>query len=394
MKPKITVAGHVCLDITPRIPARNASRIGDVLSPGKLLTLDGVTFTAGGVAGNTGLALLALGADTDIQAICGKDIFGDALESIFASRGAANSLSKRSGMATSFTIVLSVAGFDRIFLHESGANDSFSFHDVNYERLYPGDIFHFGYPTIMKKMRRGGGEGLVRMFSQVKKRGALTSMDLTLPDPESEAGRCDWEQILENVLPHVDIFTPSYEEILFMLDREEYGRFRKKPFSCDPLENLDTGSVSRLGARIIELGAKVALIKCGINGIYLNTAENANKECKYISAPQWSDRELFCPSFKVDRVVSATGAGDSAVAGFLMSLMRGNTPESALKIASAVGALSVKAADSYSLLGSFEDVQVFSETAGLEKFSLQGKDWRKDISTGIWTRFQDRVRGG
>ncbi|MFP4014002.1 MAG: carbohydrate kinase family protein, partial [Chitinispirillaceae bacterium] len=363
--------------------------IGDVLSPGKLLTLEGVTFTAGGVAGNTGLALLALGADTDIQAICGCDIFGDALENIFVSHGAKNCLSKRSGMATSFTIVLSVAGFDRIFLHESGANDFFTADDVNCDRLSPGDIFHFGYPTIMKEMRRGGGEELLRMFRKVKKSGALTSMDLTLPDPQSEAGRCDWEQILKNVLPYVDIFTPSYEEILFMLDREEYGNFRQKPFRCDPLENLDIGSVSRLGVRILGLGAKAALIKCGIRGMYLKTADNAGKDYPYISALRWSDRELFCPSFKVDRVVSATGAGDSAVAGFLMSVIRGKTPENALRIAAAVGARSVKSTDSFSEVGSFEDVQAFSETADLNTFSVQGAGWAKDASTGVWTRFLD-----
>ena len=31
----------------------------------------------------------------------------------------------------------------------------------------------------------------------------------------------------------------------------------------------------------------------------------------------WADREIFAPAYQVDRVVSATGAGDSAVAGLL-----------------------------------------------------------------------------
>ncbi|MFP4162504.1 MAG: carbohydrate kinase family protein [Chitinispirillaceae bacterium] len=387
MKPKITVAGHVCLDITPRIPSHGARKIDNVLSPGKLLTLDGVTFTAGGVAGNTGLALLALGAETDIRAICGKDLFGDALSGIFASHGAANCLSKHSGLTTSFTIVLSAAGFDRIFLHESGANDFFTADDINYDRLSPGDIFHFGYPTIMKEMRRGGGEELVRMFSKAKKRGTLTSMDLTLPDSESEAGGCDWKQILENVLPYVDFFTPSYEEILFMLDRDGYGRFRQMPFRSDPLENLDTDSLCALGGGILQLGARTALIKCGIRGMYLKTAEDVGS-INYKSVYQWSNRELFCPSFKVDRVVSATGAGDSAIAGFLMSVMKGEPPEFALRTAAAVGARSVKAADSFSAVGCFEDVQKFSQTADLKKCPPLGNHWEKVAESGIWRRTQ------
>ena len=45
-------------------------------------------------------------------------------------------------------------------------------------------------------------------------------------DGESEAGKADWKEILSRVLPYVDFFVPSIEELCFMLDRERYEEWR------------------------------------------------------------------------------------------------------------------------------------------------------------------------
>lgn len=50
------------------------------------------------------------------------------------------------------------------------------------------------------------------------------SLDMSLPDPDSESGGVDWGSWLARVLPHVDLFAPNLEEILFMLDRPHYRR--------------------------------------------------------------------------------------------------------------------------------------------------------------------------
>ena len=47
-------------------------------------------------------------------------------------------------------------------------------------------------------------------------------MDMAAVDADSEAGRADWEAILKRVLPYVDFFVPSVEELCFMLDRPRY----------------------------------------------------------------------------------------------------------------------------------------------------------------------------
>ncbi len=356
-KRTIIVAGHICLDITPHLVQNGL--IEEVFSPGKLLSLQGASLTAGGVAGNTGLALKALGADVCIQALAGTDAFGKALEDILLNQGLIG-LRFVSEQQTSFTIVIQVEGYDRIFLHNSGVNDSFTSDQVLYDHIKPGDIFHFGYPTIMKEMRKNGGEEMLRMFGEVKKRGGITSLDLTLPDADSESGRCDWISILRRVIPLVDVFTPSYEEILFMLDRNTYNNFRKKPFIHDPLENLELETVHQLSNTLIEWGAAMVLLKCGFKGIFLQTASSIRMKqlnLKHLHSSDWAVLKLFCPGFKPSRIVSTTGAGDSAIAGFLLSIHREKEPQDALRIAAATGARSLGARDSFSSIGTFSDVE-------------------------------------
>lgn len=65
---------------------------------------------------------------------------------------------------------------------------------------------------------------LFRPGRLIETRHLDVSLDMALPDSESPAGKADWQGILENILPHVDIFVPSIEEILFMLDRPQYAR--------------------------------------------------------------------------------------------------------------------------------------------------------------------------
>ena len=74
----------------------------------------------------------------------------------------------------------------------------------------------------MRSMFIDNGLSLTEIFRRARRTGITTSLDMAFPDPSSEAGQADWRSILESVLPHVDIFIPSVEEILFMLRRQTY----------------------------------------------------------------------------------------------------------------------------------------------------------------------------
>ena len=69
----------------------------------------------------------------------------------------------------------------------------------------------------MRHFYENAGWGLVSVFRRARRAGLATSLDLCAVDPDSDAGREDWEMILTNVLPLVDFFVPSIDELRYML---------------------------------------------------------------------------------------------------------------------------------------------------------------------------------
>ena len=83
MGKKVIVAGHACLDITPLFPHnQQAAKLGNILSPGKLIQMEGVDIHAGGAVSNTGMAMKMLGADVCLMAKTGSDEFGKIISDI------------------------------------------------------------------------------------------------------------------------------------------------------------------------------------------------------------------------------------------------------------------------------------------------------------------------
>lgn len=358
---KVIVAGHICLDITPEIKGQPAGNIQDFLSPGKLINVGAADIHTGGVVANTGLAMKFLGADVSLLGKVGNDSFGDMVESILKSHDAAEGLIRRDGESTSYSVVLAVPGVDRIFLHDPGANDTFTADDIPSDLLRETALFHFGYPPIMKKMYENDGDELLRVMKKAIDSGAATSLDLAAVDPGSEAAGADWELILSKVLPFTDIFVPSVEELCFMLDRDMYYRIRDKAGNRDFTEVLSLeNDIIPLAEKCISMGTGILLIKCGVPGMYYCTAgeERLRRISSHIAlnVNEWADKKGFEKSFKPDKVLSGTGAGDTSAAAFLVSILNGCPIEKCAEYAVATGASCVTAYDALSGLKSFADL--------------------------------------
>lgn len=348
---KVISAGHICLDITPVIPrGRTYSRVGELLEPGKLLNVEQADVHTGGSVANTGLALKKLGVDVTLMGKTGADAFGALLARLLEQHGA-NGLLVDAESSTSYSVVLAVPGVDRIFLHHPGANDSFSNQDIPEQALDDAALFHFGYPPLMKRMYQNGGAELTAVFRRMKEKGIATSLDLAAVDPNSEAGRADWGAIVDSVLPYVDFFVPSFEELCFMLDRERYERLAAK--GGDFTQGLDMeAEVKPLADMLMKRGGRAVLIKCGTAGMYYRTADRAEMERAGsrlgLDAGLWAGQEGFQSCFKADVVRSATGAGDASIAAFLAAVLRGKSPRECAALAAAEGACSVTAYDALS----------------------------------------------
>jgi sugar/nucleoside kinase (ribokinase family) len=337
------VAGYLGLDLAPGFsPARAARPLADLLRPGKLVEVQGLSIALGGVVANTGLAMQRFGRRVALCGLVGRDALGDLAIGLLRARGMSSGIRRCGRAGTAYGIVLAPPGTDRIFLEDPGCNGVFSAVDIDYAIVRRSRLFHFGYPTLMARMSAGGGRELRALFARVHDAGVATSLDMTLPDPDGPAGQADWRRILAATLPHVDIFTPSIEEILCMLEPAAYAGLLAGARGGDILDAVPEDLYDRLGDRILALGVKVLMIKAGHRGAYLRTGDidglNAATSLR-LPAGNWSRRRVWAAPFRVaaSRMRNACGAGDCAVAAFLTAILNGDRLERAGRYAMLAG---------------------------------------------------------
>lgn len=360
---KIIAAGHICLDLIPIFPQMHPKSVSEVLSLGKLVKMDGIEFHLGGSAANTGLGFKKLGADVRILGKIGADMLGDIVQSELKKHGVTRGLICENTSRTSYSVALSIPGIDRIFLHDPGANDSYTASDIPEEELENANLFHFGYPPLMREMYRNEGEELLALFQRVKEKKIPVSLDMAAVDENSEAGKVDWTCILKKILPYVDIFLPSIEELLFMLDREKYHKKLEQADGRDIVEVIDIETdVKPLAKYLLNWGSKIVVIKCGSAGIYLETGKEEKlmkfaEEVSAINPKKWSNQAIFETCYEPEQICSGTGAGDTCISAFLMAMLKGFSPKECLQLAAAQGASCVEAYDAFGGLRTMEELQ-------------------------------------
>jgi len=384
------VAGHICLDM---IPTFGTAEVGldALLTPGKLIEMGPLTTATGGPVSNTGLALHRLGVPCKLMGKVGDDLVGKAVLDIVRAVDPelADGMILEKGHPSSYTVVISPPGVDRIFLHCPGANDTFGADDVDYDQLSGARLFHFGYPPLMRRMFIDGGAELTTLLSRVKERGLTTSLDMARPDPASEAGKANWHRILERALPHVDVFLPSFDETLFMLDRPRFDHMTQEGQSGDLNAQADAALLRELTDQLLDMGATIVALKLGTQGLYLRTSPRRHRiaaigPCAPTDPAVWANRELLAPCFQV-KAAGTTGSGDATIAGFLTAVLHGLPPQDVISAAVAVGACNVERADALSGIPTWAEVQQRIQSGWRHRpLSLSLPGWRWDQEEGVW----------
>jgi sugar/nucleoside kinase (ribokinase family) len=393
------VAGHICLDVIPRFPDTGARTVGEIMAPGKLVNVGEAAVSTGGSVSNTGLALIKLGMRTLLMGKIGDDFFGAGVHARLREWGehVDQAMTVVPGEQTSYSLVMAPHGIDRIFLHNPGANDTFSSRDINYDLVGKARLFHLGYPPLMRNLYLKNGRELIKIYSRVKRLGVTTSLDMSLPDDASESGGVDWRRLLAGLLPCVDIAPFSAEEAMYMLNRPRFEVLKRRAGNADALQIYETSDFEWLGRELLRLGAAIVPLKCGYRGVLLFT-RSANRIATLGAATppdpaQWGNRQLWEESFSVDKVASATGSGDSSIAGFLAAFLRGCGPEESLATACCCGAQNVKVLDAVSGIATWEETQAMIPAWSKNRQS-GGPGWSYDPVQRVWRHGSDGKREG
>jgi sugar/nucleoside kinase (ribokinase family) len=117
--------------------------------------------------------------------------------------------------------------------------------------------------------------------------------------------------------------------------------------------------IKEAGKRIIDCGVKILLIKAGARGAYLLTGDvsSINRLPGFnLPGEIWNFKELWCNAYHADesRILNSSGAGDTAVAAFLTSILNGESPEDSLKYSAIAGRNNLYCHDLYDDLSDWQ----------------------------------------
>ena len=111
-------------------------------------------------------------------------------------------------------------------------------------------------------------------------------------------------------------------------------------------------------------------------------------------ADNWSNRQLWAPAFEVDDFGSATGSGDSAIAGLLSAFLRGLSIEKSLKYATCCGLQNV------SVLDAVSGIKPWDETTGMIEqnmpmidANIKANGWKWSDDYNLWAGPKDVLAG-
>jgi len=334
-----TIAGYICIDMFPEIRENSASfSVSEFFRPGKLIEIDGIEFYLGGAVANTGLAMKRFGKKVFLNGLVGNDPIGQIALKMVEKYGLKEGIQTTDRGNTASSIVLAPPGIDRIFLESLGCSNLFNIDHIPLGRISESHVFHFGYPPLLEQFYMNNGAMLVDLLSTIKGLDVITSLDMSLMDPGSKSYQADWKKIMENVLPFIDIFVPSIEEIFQIMRPDEYIRLQSH--NKEMIDLISREKIRELGRALLDMGAKIIFIKAGHHGSYLvcwNTSSlNSDSE---VPCNQWDNCELWCDAFPADhsRILNASGSGDVAVAAFLSAFLDGEGPATAMIYANIAG---------------------------------------------------------
>ncbi len=310
------VCGSCVVDVLVR-PVDLETPIGG----GRLVQSEPLVLTTGGIVSNAGITMARLGMRVGAFSYVGDDPWAEVIRRRYALEGLdVAGLATHPTDATSTTAVLIDPSGERSFMHCVGAPrllDRAAFLDQL-------DLFRrsravlLGYYPLLPNLIND----LPEVFAALQKAGCLTALDAA-----ADGGTL---APLAPVLPHLDLYVPSFAEARHQTGEDDPRRIIAT--------YRDAGAAALVG------------VKLGSRGVLLSPTPGEFIEIAVTKPP--------------GAVVDTTGAGDCFLGGLLTGLLRGRSPADAGRLGSAAGACCVTG------LGATTAIRAYDETAKLAGISI------------------------
>jgi len=283
---------------------------------GRLLQTEPLQVATGGIVSNAGVAMARLGMKTAAFTYVGRDEWARLIRGRLQAEGMeCTGLLEHPTASTSTTVVLIDPSGERSFADCVGAPKLMD------ARLYLDHLDLFarsrmmliGYYSLMPNLE----SDLPAVLATIRATGCRTALDC--------AGSGGSMQPLDRILPHLDVYVPSFNEASHQTGLGDPRAIVTLYRNC--------GAAGLVG---VKLGSKGALLSP--------------------TADEWAEVPAVDPP---GPIVDTTGAGDCFYAGLITGLLRGFDVGRAGRLGAAAGACCITA------LGATAGIRDFAATAAL-----------------------------
>jgi sugar/nucleoside kinase (ribokinase family) len=284
--------------------------------------LEEIRLTVAGTAAGTSVDLAKLGAKVLAMGAIGEDAAGNFIVDTMQRYGIdTSSLTRKSGVQTSATMLPIRPNGERPALHVLGANAELTEDDIDFDAIAAAGHLHFGGTFLMPKL---DGAPTARILRFARERGVPVTLDLIAID------RPDLLDVIAPALPYVDYFMPGLDEARMICGLQ------------------DRGDVVRF---FLDRGVRHTVFKMGAEG---SSIAHRGAEGEIV--------ETRVPAFAAT-VVDSTGCGDAYCAGFIIGLRRGWDLIDCARFGSAAAALVITGLGSDAGIVDFDHTMQFMRSA-------------------------------
>ena len=297
----------------------------EIPRPGQLVSIAPPLYQSGGCAANTGIDLATLGIRVRVSGRVGDDALGQQVIDELASSGVDTSgISRSSTSVTSQTVVISVAGDDRRFMHCVGANAEYTASQVA-AGAEGADVLVIGGFLVLPSLDPAE---LIPVLDGARAAGARVLLDVVVP-----LGEPGLDEQVRPLFAHIDGFLPNRDEAAVLTGRE------------DPVEQAQA---------LLAWGCPWVVITCGADGAVFADGS----------------RVIEVKPLPVD-YLDGSGAGDAFTAGIVTGLLRRWPIEDTLRYAATLGASVCRGLGCHSTLFTEDEARTRMVDVHLRELSAQ-----------------------